>query len=128
MEIDIFTKSYKKFFNIKFWNNSISISQVVTSTTAVPLTLIDEMQGIKCAKKLGQLLIKYVHANLLKYRVKEWSENVNRSVTVYHTIKSHISDKKYCILDVKQSQCKWKSGHNASHYDYQLTEKLPMPT
>jgi len=53
MEIDIVTKSCIKFFNIKFHDNSIGISQVLMCTTADPVTLKVEMQRIKCAKKFS---------------------------------------------------------------------------
>jgi hypothetical protein len=53
MEIDIVTVSCIRIFNIKFNDNSISISQVVMCTTAVPVTLKGEMLVIKCTKKFS---------------------------------------------------------------------------
>jgi hypothetical protein len=97
-------------------------------TKVVPVTLKGEMQGRKCAKKLGQLLRKYVQANLLKY----WGKGIKLKCVLlcnsvpYNEI-SYIGQK-YCILDIKWSQCKCKSRHNASYYDCQLNKKLLMPT
>jgi len=52
MKIDIVTKSCIKFFNIKFYDTSISISQVMC-TKLVPVTLKGEMQGGICVKKFS---------------------------------------------------------------------------
>lgn len=75
-------------------------------TKVVAVTLKGEMQRRKCAKKLDQLLRKYVQANLLKYWVKERSENVYHSVTVCHTMKYNTSGKNTASLTL--------NDHNAN--------------
>jgi len=58
MEIDTVTKSCIKFCNIKFHDNSISISHVVMCTELVPVNLKGEMHRGKCAKKFSPTVYK----------------------------------------------------------------------